>query len=82
MLLFLRIGILSEIFATSSSECQWISSDRSFLWTDTACRKLLAGSADALLNIYQQAMSGSSGFNLSSDDELQLVEGLRYDHVR
>lgn len=41
-----------------------------------ACRKLLAGSADALLSVYQQAMSGNSGFNLSSDDELQLVEGL------
>lgn len=39
----------------------------------------MAGSADALLNVYQRAMSGSGGFNLTSDDELQLVEGLRYD---
>ncbi|XP_024389574.1 transportin MOS14 [Physcomitrium patens] len=41
-----------------------------------ACRKLLAGSADALLNVYQQVMSGKSNFNLSSDDELQLIEGM------
>ncbi|KAG0561064.1 hypothetical protein KC19_9G034400 [Ceratodon purpureus] len=41
-----------------------------------ACRRLLGGSADALLNIYQQVMSGKASFNLSSEDELQLVEGL------
>ena len=43
----------------------------------TACRTQLAGSADALLNVYQQAMSGKGSFKLASDDELQLVEGLR-----
>ena len=43
----------------------------------TACRTQLAGSADALLNVYQQAMSGKGSFNLASEDELQLVEGLR-----
>jgi hypothetical protein len=42
----------------------------------------LGGSADALLNIYQQVMSGKAGFNLSSEDELQLVEGLRYNYVQ
>jgi hypothetical protein len=43
----------------------------------TACRKQLAESADALLIVYQQVMTGKGNFKLSADDELQLIEGLR-----
>lgn len=50
----------------------------SIWWIVTACRKQLAGSADALLSVYQQAMSGKGTYKLSADDELQLLEGLRY----
>ncbi|KAH9568191.1 hypothetical protein CY35_03G065200 [Sphagnum magellanicum] len=41
-----------------------------------ACRKQLAESADALLIVYQQVMTGKGNFKLSADDELQLIEGL------
>ncbi|KAI5076843.1 hypothetical protein GOP47_0008908 [Adiantum capillus-veneris] len=42
-----------------------------------ACRNILGGLCiDALVNLYSQAMSKSSKYQLSAEDELQIVEGL------
>ncbi|KAJ7520942.1 hypothetical protein O6H91_19G031100 [Diphasiastrum complanatum] len=41
-----------------------------------ACRLQLGDSIEALLRVYQQVLNGEDKFKLSSDDELQLVEGL------
>jgi hypothetical protein len=44
-----------------------------------ACRNNLARSSiETLVGVYIEAMNSNSKFHLSAEDELQVVEGLRY----